>query len=53
MVTTETAINCMVTKELITQEQADEMLEIVSSLPSDQVSLLQILIALTLTQEDA
>lgn len=53
MVTTETAINCLLEKEIIDQEQADAMLLIVSSLPQDAVSLLQLLVALTITQESA
>lgn len=45
------AINCLLSKEVITQEQANAMIEIATALPDDVSSLLKILIALTITQE--
>lgn len=51
MVTSVASIQCLLDKGIIDQEQADEMTQIVSVLPSDPSSLLQILVALNLTQE--
>lgn len=51
MITTELAIDCLLEKALITEDQANEMKQILSSLPADPSVLLQLLVAITLTQE--
>lgn len=48
--TTETSINCLEEAELIEEDRATEMKKIVAALPQDPSSLLQILVALNLTQ---
>lgn len=51
MITTpSSSIDCLLEKELIDEDRADEMKKIVAVLPQDPSSLLQLLVALNLTE---
>ena len=45
------SLNCLLEAGLISQDQRDSMAQVISKLPSDPTALLQLLVALTLTEE--